>query len=113
MPRPSLPPTVVSLFVLPVHTSHPCGERGVGAQTSRDQMLNEVRTLCALPELEGLVKFYGAFYTQEEGRISIALEYMNGEEARRAPDCPTTQRPSTPASTPAYHLRAPCTPRRR
>jgi len=24
------------------------------------------------------VKFYGAFYTQEEGRISIALEYMNG-----------------------------------
>jgi hypothetical protein len=38
----------------------------------------QVRTLCALPELEGLVKFYGAFYTQEEGRISIALEYMNG-----------------------------------
>jgi hypothetical protein len=32
-------------------------------------MLNEVRTLCELPELEGLVKFYGAFYTQEEGRI--------------------------------------------
>lgn len=46
-------------------------------KVSRDQMLNEVRTLCDLPDLEGLVKFYGAFYTQEEGRISILLEYMN------------------------------------
>jgi len=59
-------------------------------KTSRDQMLNEVRTLCALPELEGLVKFHGAFYTQEEGRISIALEYMNGgsleDIAKAVPD---------------------------
>jgi len=46
-------------------------------KTSRDQMLNEVRTLCELPELEGLVNFHGAFYTPEDGRISIALEYMN------------------------------------
>mmetsp|Transcript_12784 Transcript_12784/g.26973 ORF Transcript_12784/g.26973 Transcript_12784/m.26973 type:complete len:428 (-) Transcript_12784:57-1340(-) len=44
---------------------------------NRDQMLTEVRTLCELPDTEGLVKFFGAFYTAEDGRISIALEYMN------------------------------------
>lgn len=46
-------------------------------KVNRDQMLTEVRTLCELPETEGLVKFFGAFYTAEDGRISIALEYMN------------------------------------
>jgi hypothetical protein len=58
------------------------------SQTSRDQMLNEVRTLCELPELEGLVNFHGAFYTPEDGRISIALEYMNGTPTRTETPAP-------------------------
>eukprot|EP00959_Pyramimonas_sp_CCMP1952_P431340 9033805-Pyramimonas_sp.AAC.1 len=52
-------------------------------RVNRDQMLTEVRTLCELPIIEGLVRFHGAFYTAEDGRISIALEYMNGKNKRR------------------------------
>eukprot|EP00976_Prorocentrum_cordatum_P073850 1181283-Prorocentrum_minimum.AAC.1 len=54
-------------------------------RVNRDQMLTEVRTLCELPIIEGLVRFHGAFYTAEDGRISIALEYMNGLPRKPCP----------------------------
>lgn len=34
--------------------------------------------LCEAPCYQGLVEFYGAFYTPDSGQISIALEYMDG-----------------------------------
>lgn len=47
-------------------------------QEKRQQLLTEIRTLCEAPCHEGLVQFYGAFYTPDSGQISIALEYMDG-----------------------------------
>lgn len=47
-------------------------------QEKRQQLLTEIRTLCEAPCYEGLVQFYGAFYTPDSGQISIALEYMDG-----------------------------------
>ena len=47
-------------------------------QEKRQQLLNEIRTLCEAPYHQGLVEFYGAFYTPDSGQISIALEYMDG-----------------------------------
>ncbi|XP_042042495.1 mitogen-activated protein kinase kinase 3-like isoform X1 [Salvia splendens] len=44
----------------------------------RQQLLTEIRTLCEAPCYESLVQFYGAFYTPDSGKISIALEYMDG-----------------------------------
>ncbi|KAL7098548.1 hypothetical protein ACP275_09G023900 [Erythranthe tilingii] len=44
----------------------------------RQQLLTEIRTLCEAPCYQGLVQFYGAFYTPDSGQISIALEYMDG-----------------------------------
>ncbi|GBG76229.1 hypothetical protein CBR_g21977 [Chara braunii] len=44
----------------------------------RQQLLNEIRTLCEAPRATGLVEFFGAFYTPDSGQISIALEYMDG-----------------------------------
>lgn len=34
--------------------------------------------MCEAPCCQGLVEFYGAFYTPDSGQISIALEYMDG-----------------------------------
>lgn len=47
-------------------------------QEKRQQLLNEIRTLCEAPQVRGLVEFYGAFYSPDSGQISIALEYMDG-----------------------------------
>lgn len=44
----------------------------------RQQLLNEIRTLCEACCYPGLVEFHGAFYTPCSGQISIALEYMDG-----------------------------------
>ncbi|KAL6524464.1 Mitogen-activated protein kinase kinase 3 [Orobanche hederae] len=44
----------------------------------RQQLLTEIRTLCEAPCYQGLVQFYGAFYTPDSGQISIALEYVDG-----------------------------------
>ncbi|XP_020589672.1 mitogen-activated protein kinase kinase 3 [Phalaenopsis equestris] len=44
----------------------------------RQQLLNEVKTLCEAACFQGLVEFHGAFYTPEYGQISIALEYVDG-----------------------------------
>lgn len=44
----------------------------------RQQLLNEIRTLCEAACFQGLIEFHGAFYTPESGQISIALEYVDG-----------------------------------
>ena len=44
----------------------------------RRQMLNELKALIDTPEAPGLVAFLGAFYTPENGEISLVLEYMEG-----------------------------------
>ncbi|KAF3332820.1 mitogen-activated protein kinase kinase 3 isoform X3 [Carex littledalei] len=44
----------------------------------RQQLLNEISTLCEAPCFPALVEFHGAFYTAGSGQISIALEYMDG-----------------------------------
>lgn len=44
----------------------------------RQQLLNEIRTLCEASCYQGLVEFQGAFYSPGSGQISIALEYMDG-----------------------------------
>jgi len=44
----------------------------------RQQLLNEIRTLCGACCYSGLVEFHGAFYSPGSGQISIALEYMDG-----------------------------------
>lgn len=41
-------------------------------QEKRQQLLTEIRTLCEAPCYQGLVEFYGAFYTPDSGQISIA-----------------------------------------
>lgn len=47
-------------------------------QEKRQQLLNEIKTLCEAPFHQGLVEFYGAFYSPDSGQISIALEFMDG-----------------------------------
>ncbi|KAH7682841.1 Mitogen-activated protein kinase kinase protein [Dioscorea alata] len=44
----------------------------------RQQLLNEMRTLCDACCYQGLVEFHGAFYTPDTGQVSIVLEYMDG-----------------------------------
>jgi len=47
-------------------------------QEKRQQILNEMRTLCEACCYPGLIEFQGAFYMPDSGQISIALEYMDG-----------------------------------
>ncbi|KAH6829886.1 mitogen-activated protein kinase kinase 3 [Perilla frutescens var. hirtella] len=54
------------------------GGNPVGDDRKRQQLLTKIRTLCEALCYEGLVQFYGAFYTPDSGQISIALEYMDG-----------------------------------
>lgn len=48
------------------------------SKDKRNQLLNEIRTLCDAPKAAGLVEFYGAFFSPDSGQISICLEYMDG-----------------------------------
>lgn len=50
----------------------------ISLQEKRQQILNEMRTLCEPCCYPGLVEFQGAFYMPDSGEISIALEYMDG-----------------------------------
>lgn len=48
------------------------------SKEKRQQLLNEMRTLCDACCYQGLVEFHGAFYTPDTGQVSIVLEYMDG-----------------------------------
>ncbi|KAF3786724.1 Mitogen-activated protein kinase kinase 3 [Nymphaea thermarum] len=63
---------------IPVHRILALKKINVFEKEKRQQLLNEMRTLCEAPSAQGLVEFHGAFYTPDSGQISIALEYMNG-----------------------------------
>ncbi|XP_027126229.1 mitogen-activated protein kinase kinase 3 [Coffea eugenioides] len=63
---------------IPTHRIIALKRINIFEKEKRQQLLNEIRTLCEAPYHQGLVEFYGAFYTPDSGQISIALEYMDG-----------------------------------
>ncbi|BBM99293.1 mitogen-activated protein kinase kinase 3 [Marchantia polymorpha subsp. ruderalis] len=63
---------------IPTHRILALKKINVFEKEKRQQLLNEIRTLCEAPRIKGLVEFYGAFYSPDSGQISIALEYMDG-----------------------------------
>ncbi|KAK1297997.1 Mitogen-activated protein kinase kinase 1 [Acorus calamus] len=63
---------------IPVHRIIALKRINVFEKEKRQQLLNEIRTLCEAPCYKGLVEFHGAFYSPDSGQISIALEYMDG-----------------------------------
>ncbi|XP_078438647.1 mitogen-activated protein kinase kinase 3 isoform X2 [Wolffia australiana] len=63
---------------IPVHRVIALKRINIFEKEKRQQLLNEIRTLCEGPCYQGLVEFYGAFFTPGSGQISIALEYMDG-----------------------------------
>ncbi|KAH8943714.1 hypothetical protein BDL97_13G068700 [Sphagnum fallax] len=63
---------------IPTHRILALKKINVFEKEKRQQLLNEIRTLCEAPRVRGLVEFYGAFYSPDSGQISIALEYMDG-----------------------------------
>eukprot|EP00249_Psilotum_nudum_P011742 c23354_g1_i2 orf=282-1841(+) len=63
---------------IPAHRILALKKINIFEKEKRQQLLNEIRTLCEAPRAQGLVEFIGAFYTPDSGQISIALEYMDG-----------------------------------
>ncbi|KAL8110061.1 hypothetical protein AgCh_025970 [Apium graveolens] len=63
---------------IPMHRIIALKKINIFEKEKRQQLLTEIRTLCEAPCYQGLVEFYGAFYTPDSGQISIALEYMDG-----------------------------------
>lgn len=63
---------------IPTHRIIALKKINIFEKEKRQQLLTEIRTLCEAPCYQGLVEFYGAFYTPDSGQISIALEYMDG-----------------------------------
>ncbi|XP_051231041.1 mitogen-activated protein kinase kinase 3 isoform X1 [Lolium perenne] len=63
---------------IPVHRILALKKINVFEKEKRQQILNEMRTLCEACCYPGLVEFQGAFYMPDSGQISIALEYMDG-----------------------------------
>lgn len=63
---------------IPTHRILALKKINIFEKEKRQQLLNEIRTLCEAPQGNGLVEFHGAFYTPASGQISIALEYMDG-----------------------------------
>uniref|UniRef100_A0A0D6R9W7 mitogen-activated protein kinase kinase n=1 Tax=Araucaria cunninghamii TaxID=56994 RepID=A0A0D6R9W7_ARACU len=63
---------------IPTHRILALKKINIFEKEKRQQLLNEIRTLCEAPNGNGLVEFHGAFYTPASGQISIALEYMDG-----------------------------------
>ncbi|XP_066375160.1 mitogen-activated protein kinase kinase 3-like [Miscanthus floridulus] len=63
---------------IPVHLILASKKINIFEKEKRQQILNEMRTLCEACCYPGLVEFQGAFYMPDSGQISIALEYMDG-----------------------------------
>lgn len=63
---------------IPIHRILALKKINIFEKEKRQQLLNEIRTLCEACCYPGLVEFHGAFYTPGSGQISIALEYMDG-----------------------------------
>lgn len=63
---------------IPTHRILALKKINIFEKDKRQQLLNEIGTLCEAPRAQGLVEFNGAFYTPDSGQINIALEYMDG-----------------------------------
>ncbi|CAH9146154.1 unnamed protein product [Cuscuta epithymum] len=63
---------------IPTHRVIALKKINIFEKEKRQQLLTEISTLCEAPCCQGLVEFYGAFYTPDSGQINIALEYMDG-----------------------------------
>lgn len=44
----------------------------------RHQLMNDIKALCGIPDVPGLVRFRGAYHCADRGQIAVALEYMDG-----------------------------------
>ncbi|GJM99779.1 hypothetical protein PR202_ga16912 [Eleusine coracana subsp. coracana] len=69
---------VEKAIFIPVHRILALKKINIFEKEKRQQILNEMRTLCKACCYPGLVEFQGAFYMPDSGQISIALEYMDG-----------------------------------
>ncbi|KAJ0989036.1 hypothetical protein J5N97_007392 [Dioscorea zingiberensis] len=63
---------------MPIHRILALKRINVFEKEKRQQLLNEIRTLCDASCYQGLVEFHGAFYSPDTGQVSIVLEYMDG-----------------------------------
>lgn len=44
----------------------------------RHQLMNDIKALCNVPDVPGLIRFRGAYHCADRGQIAVALEYMDG-----------------------------------
>jgi len=44
----------------------------------RHQLMNDIKALCNVPDMPGLIRFRGAYHCADRGQIAVALEYMDG-----------------------------------
>eukprot|EP00245_Coleochaete_scutata_P017013 TRINITY_DN8146_c0_g6_i1.p1 TRINITY_DN8146_c0_g6~~TRINITY_DN8146_c0_g6_i1.p1 ORF type:complete len:518 (-),score=65.08 TRINITY_DN8146_c0_g6_i1:663-2216(-) len=70
--------TVRKAIHLPTHRIIALKNIKAYEKEKRSQLLNEIRALCEAPKAQGLVEFFGAFFSPDCGQISIALEYVDG-----------------------------------
>ena len=44
----------------------------------RHQLMNDIKALCNIPDVPGLIRFRGAYHCADKGQVAVALEYMDG-----------------------------------
>ena len=44
----------------------------------RHQLMNDIKALCNIPDVKGLIRFHGAYHCADKGQVAVALEYMDG-----------------------------------
>lgn len=44
----------------------------------RHQLMNDIKALCNVPDVPGLIRFHGAYHCADKGQVAVALEYMDG-----------------------------------
>lgn len=43
----------------------------------RHQLMNDIKALCNIPDVKGLIRFCGAYHCADKGQVAVALEYMD------------------------------------
>lgn len=43
----------------------------------RHQLMNDIKALCNIPDVTGLIRFCGAYHCADKGQVAVALEYMD------------------------------------
>lgn len=43
----------------------------------RHQLMNDIKALCDIPNVTGLIRFCGAYHCADKGQVAVALEYMD------------------------------------